>query len=180
MKGKKSIKIEDHSSVYSVEKVLDKKVENGRTFYLIKWLNYSDEHNSWEPKKNLQICPELIEEYEEEHPGDNHSNGKKKKIVLASSLIVFIQNRKQQWKCFESKEEESPSIQRIRANRIRRNQGRSKTCDWACWRQRKPAKWIPIPYWVHERRRIDCFTQRSSFQMPAALNSILRRQFGVD
>lgn len=67
MKGRKSAKVDDVSQIYSVEKVIGKKVEGGKTFYLIKWLHYSWAHNSWEPKKNLLICPELIEEYEQEH-----------------------------------------------------------------------------------------------------------------
>lgn len=53
------------NEIYSVEKVLDRKVEKGKEFYYIKWLNYGNSHNSWEPKKNLD--PSLIEDYNKEN-----------------------------------------------------------------------------------------------------------------
>uniref|UniRef100_A0A914N518 Chromo domain-containing protein n=1 Tax=Meloidogyne incognita TaxID=6306 RepID=A0A914N518_MELIC len=55
---------------YKVEKILEKKLKNGREQYLIKWSGFGPEWNSWEPKKNIQHLEEfknyLVEEKEEE------------------------------------------------------------------------------------------------------------------
>jgi hypothetical protein len=44
---------------WEVEQILDKRVHRCKEQYLIKWRGYSDAHNSWEPKENIQ-APELI------------------------------------------------------------------------------------------------------------------------
>lgn len=75
MKVKKLVKA-NISQLFTVEKVLDKKQKSGKTFFLIKWQSYSDDFNSWEPKSNLMLCPELIEEYEKEHAKEARCTGK--------------------------------------------------------------------------------------------------------
>ena len=45
---------ESKDKVYLIEKVLDERVgKRGRSECLIKWLNYPDEENSWEPSSNI-------------------------------------------------------------------------------------------------------------------------------
>lgn len=39
--------------VYSVEKILSKRMRKGREEYLIKWLGYGPKHNTWEPRENI-------------------------------------------------------------------------------------------------------------------------------
>ena len=53
--------------MYTVEKVLDKRPdpEHGEVF-LVKWKDYSDEENSWEPRENFISSGHLIDEFEED------------------------------------------------------------------------------------------------------------------
>ena len=47
-------KVEDE--VYEVEKILD----NRDSQYLVKWVGYGPEANTWEPVENLLNCKELL------------------------------------------------------------------------------------------------------------------------
>ena len=50
---------------YEVEKILNKKISNGKTFYRIKWKGYSNDQSTWEPEINLQHCKEIIKGFNE-------------------------------------------------------------------------------------------------------------------
>ena len=60
---------EEEEEEYVIEKILDKKVKKAqdvkpKVYYLIKWKDFGDEHNTWEPKSNLN--PEIIQEFQKE------------------------------------------------------------------------------------------------------------------
>jgi len=48
---------------YDVEKILDKRKRYGVVEYFLKWKDYDDSHNSWEPMENIK-CDSLITSFE--------------------------------------------------------------------------------------------------------------------
>ncbi|KAF3008144.1 hypothetical protein E8E14_001949 [Neopestalotiopsis sp. 37M] len=50
---------------FAVEKLVDKKVDkSGVAKYHVKWENYADAENTWEPIENLKGCMHLVEAYD--------------------------------------------------------------------------------------------------------------------
>jgi len=53
---------------YEVEDILDSKISRKRLLYLVKWKDYPDSENSWEPTRNLQNTPQLVERFHARYP----------------------------------------------------------------------------------------------------------------
>lgn len=53
---------EEPEIVFSVEKIVSKKVVGGKTQYMLKWKGYDSDENTWEPEENLD-CQDLLEEF---------------------------------------------------------------------------------------------------------------------
>lgn len=51
-------------NVYEVERILEKKVENGTILYLVKWKSWNMDNTTWEPVKNLVDCSEALNDFE--------------------------------------------------------------------------------------------------------------------
>ncbi|XP_022253749.1 uncharacterized protein LOC106469502 [Limulus polyphemus] len=57
-------KLSKAKKIFSVEKILNKRKHKDKVEYLIKWKNYPDSENCWEPEENI-LSKDLIEEYEQ-------------------------------------------------------------------------------------------------------------------
>ena len=57
---------------HEVEEILSKRVESGKVYYRVKWLNYDSKDNSWEPVANLQGSTMLIAAFEEQIKSVKH------------------------------------------------------------------------------------------------------------
>ncbi|XP_039676227.1 chromobox protein homolog 1-like isoform X2 [Perca fluviatilis] len=68
---------EEEEKEYVVEKMLDRRVVNGRVEFLLKWKGFSDEDNTWEPQDNLDV--DLITEYMQKHKEKEEKKKEKKK-----------------------------------------------------------------------------------------------------
>ena len=53
----------EENKEYGVEKILDSRRANRKNYYLVKWLEYRREKNSWEPTENFS--PEVAQKIEE-------------------------------------------------------------------------------------------------------------------
>lgn len=74
-KPKSSKNSQSNEEEYEVEKILDvrrrylsvhRHPKNYRLEYFVKWRGWKDEDNTWEPKKNLTNCSDLLEEFRRE------------------------------------------------------------------------------------------------------------------
>jgi hypothetical protein len=65
-KGSENVTPRLHVEVYEedseVEKILDERRHNGEKQYLVKWKNYDDEDNQWEPARHLKNSQRLLQQ----------------------------------------------------------------------------------------------------------------------
>ena len=94
-KSKSKNQVEEN--VFEVEKILDKRINSsGIVQYFLKWKNFSNEYNTWEPEQNLN-CRKLIDSFEKKYaarkPNDS-SNSKKSPEKNKSDYIPTFDTSK--------------------------------------------------------------------------------------
>jgi len=52
-KKKKSDSSDASENEFEVERIVEEKIEKGKTLFHIKWKGWGSEHNTWEPKEHL-------------------------------------------------------------------------------------------------------------------------------
>jgi len=53
---------------YEVEEILSARKRGRGIQYLVKWKDYGNEENTWEPHCHLDHAPELIQEFYQKYP----------------------------------------------------------------------------------------------------------------
>ena len=53
---------------YEVEEILSARKQGRGIQYLVKWKDYGNEENTWEPRRHLDHAPDLIQEFYQKYP----------------------------------------------------------------------------------------------------------------
>ena len=64
--------VDTQGALYAVNNILDSKLINGKTHYLIAWQGYGPEDNTWEPEENLTDCQELLQTFKDSRQMPKH------------------------------------------------------------------------------------------------------------
>ncbi len=75
-------------NLYLIEKILDRRRNNNRLEYKIKWEGYPMSQSTWEPLENLVSAIEYVEEYDKKHPFKNDQKSAKKDKFLGKKKAI--------------------------------------------------------------------------------------------
>ena len=75
---------------YEVEKILDHKVVNKKKLYLVKWKNFDDTANSWEPPENFANLKVIDSYLEKCTPKQRKSARLNNLSKMVTTLLIFL------------------------------------------------------------------------------------------
>ncbi|XP_078491254.1 enoyl-CoA delta isomerase 3, peroxisomal [Ciona intestinalis] len=118
----KSKKQEKDEEIFEVEKVINRRKNKGRTFYLVRWKGFSSKDDTWEPTANLKHCKDAIQEY---------NNDLQKKNLLPSVCIssVSFYNKKVKSKTSDLPQSSSETMKTENLKYLKCSVGQKKKLD---------------------------------------------------
>ena len=88
---------------FDVEKIITRKINGKKKYYLIKWVGYPLKDCSWEPISHLQNISHMIEIFDNNFPASIDKKGLKRYLCVINrkeSHIIRIKNPFLKAKCF--------------------------------------------------------------------------------
>jgi hypothetical protein len=74
--AEEGITVQEIEPEYEVERIVKHQTtEDGESLYLVKWKNFDDAENTWEPLENLENAKQKIKQFQTKH----HLERKRKK-----------------------------------------------------------------------------------------------------
>ena len=80
-----------YHKLYKVEKIITRKIVDGRRLYLIKWEGYSIKYCSWEPLCHLINILDMVENFENDYPKSIDLN----KLYIFNREYEYYKSRKE-------------------------------------------------------------------------------------
>ncbi|XP_028755652.1 chromo domain protein LHP1 [Neltuma alba] len=77
-------KLED--DFYEVETIRRKRIRKGQLQYLVKWRDWPETANTWEPLENLKSVPDVIDAFEKSLKSGKHRKRKRKHVVQHTQI----------------------------------------------------------------------------------------------
>jgi hypothetical protein len=99
---------QQEEEVFSVEKIVSKRVVGGKTQYLLKWKGYDSDENTWEPEENLD-CQDLLEEFNKKAKGGRDTAATVANMATASVTITADDKDKRAKKKLKESSHAAPS-----------------------------------------------------------------------
>lgn len=112
---------EEEEEEYEVEKILKRRTVKGKVEYYIKWKNYPDSDNTWEPEENLD-CQELLDTFNAaEDKREKAASSKPKSSAKKDETPKAAKPEKKEEKEKEKSADKTPKEAPASAGRKRKN-----------------------------------------------------------